>query len=398
MKKVFILLAVLLSSLHSKAVSTYKEQMKHELQFVANTYRTAYAPSEWKYKYIAWDLDNELAEAMGQIDSKQDFTVKDYQKTLKNFFRSTQDYHVGYRFYANERATLPFSVKSAQGKIYIAHINRDKLSLTAFPYNVGDEVVEFDGRPVQDVLNELAIENGMGVARTDQAIAELLLTSRSAAKAMDVPRGTVEIGFKKEGADKPSHIQLIWEYTPETVNYNDVQNLPLRSDEHDKSISSSLTQSTVINKIKDTQMSLLGWDNLITNIENPFAIGNRKSFVPMLGKLVWESDKENHYHAYIYKNDEGKLIGYIRIAHYMADGVQFSQFKEIIEKYQNLTDALVIDEINNPGGSVFYIYALNSVLSDKVMYTPKHHLRIYPQIVADASDTLLKMAEIKNEE
>ncbi|MCB0355424.1 MAG: protease-like activity factor CPAF [Bdellovibrionales bacterium] len=403
MKKLLAFLSIIALSSSSYAVNTYtKEQMKRELQFVADTYRTAYAPTQWKNKHIGWDLELELDNALGKIDGKSDLSVKDYHKILKDFFRSTQDYHVGYRFHSTERAVLPFSVKSAEGKVYIAHVNREKLSQVAFPYNPGDEVVEFGGRPVNEVLDELAATSGMGVERTDRALAELFLTSRAGSRAMDVPRGTIDIGLKKPGAESVSHIQLIWEYTPEDLTFPGTESVtPLGFEKQ-----SLNTENNFVNRIKNTQMTLFGYEDFMAEEtgkdsaekHNPFEIGGKKSYVPTLGKVVWEADESNHYHAYIYKNKEGHLIGYVRIAHYGAGAEEFKQFKEIIKKYEELTDALVIDEINNPGGSLFYIYALNSVLTDKIIYTPKEHIRIYPEHIVEASNTLKQMAKITNDE
>lgn len=388
----------------AQANSLQKDYMKDELTAIANSYRVGYAPMEWKNKHLGWNLDTELNSAMGKIDSKAELTVKDYHKILKDFFRSTQDYHVGYSFISTERAVLPFTVKPVEGRYFISFILKSKLSDKVFPFNVGDEVVAFDGKPVDEVVQQLVAENGMGVPLTDLAIGALLLTARSATRAMDVPKGHVEVSVLPVGAKEAKTVQLLWDYTPESVQYPErngvVQSLnPLAKSKDPGQIAKHVAQ-----KIANTQMALFNWEELRadSDVESPeynaFQIGGKVSYVPTLGTVIWQAKKENHYHAYIYKNDANKLIGYVRIAHYSAGSGEFNQFKEIIKHMEKVTDGLVIDEINNPGGSLFYIYALNSVLSKDLVYAPKEHIRINPSHIAEASVLLKTLENIQTEE
>lgn len=378
-----------------------RQNMKAEISHIANIYKIAYAPSEWKNKVINWNIDSELQLALDKIDAKSDLSVKEYQYILRDFFRSTQDYHVGYSFHSTESARLHFSVKSAAGKYFISYIDREKLSELAFPFEVGDEILEFDGQPVRQVVTELAQQHGMGVPGTDMAIAELQLTSRAASRGMVVPRGSVELKIRVAHTGLVRDIQLMWSYTPESIFYPSVtasqKFLPMKSK----------TQS-VVSKIKSTSLELTGWKQMFNEDSedsedrkkplNPFLIGGKQSFVPKLGTLIWKADESIHYHAYIYKNGLGQLIGYIRIPHYGGGNTEFQQFKQIIAKFEEVTDAMVIDQINNPGGSLFYIYALNSVLSDKVTYTPKGQIQIYPAVVSETQLLLRQLEKVDNED
>ena len=51
----------------------------------------------------------------------------------------------------------------------------------------------------------------------------------------------------------------------------------------------------------------------------------------------------------------------------------------ILKKFESESDALVIDINDNPGGNVFYMYAVLSMLSDKAMVTPKHMETLIPE-------------------
>ena len=90
-------------------------------------------------------------------------------------------------------------MKGAEGRFFFAHIDRDLLPFSKFPFGVGDEILAFDGRPVGEVIDELRrVELGSNTEETDQALAELMLTNRSAANGETVPSGLVEIvGIRK---------------------------------------------------------------------------------------------------------------------------------------------------------------------------------------------------------
>lgn len=59
-------------------------------------------------------------------------------------------------------------------------------------------------------------------------------------------------------------------------------------------------------------------------------------------------------------------------------------FRELITHFQKETDALFIDQVNNPGGSVFYRYALASILSDYPLTMTQHRLRLTQAGFVDA--------------
>jgi len=127
-------------------------------------------------------------------------------------------------------------------------------------------------------------------------------------------------------------------------------------------------------------------------------LGQHKSFVPDLGEILWKQENSHHY-AYIFQKD-GKKIGYIRIPTYAVFDDEYLEFENIIRKFQVETDALVIDQLNNPGGSVFYLFSLLSMLSDYSLELPPERITITQRDVSDAFailedpfDTLSRLIE-----
>ena len=126
---------------------------------------------------------------------------------------------------------------------------------------------------------------------------------------------------------------------------------------------------------------------------NPFMMGARKSFVPRLGTKVWETKDDDIFHAYIFKTPDGKKVGFIRIPSYDGGSKEKARFGQIMAKFQKETSALVIDQVSNPGGAIFYLYALASHLTDKTLLTPRHRIIIGESDAQWAADLLLKILQ-----
>jgi len=75
-----------------------------------------------------------------------------------------------------------------------------------------------------------------------------------------------------------------------------------------------------------------------------------------------------------------------------------SDFAEILTKFEEVTDGLVIDQINNPGGSVFYLYALASMLAKDPLQAPKHRMKITPADQAEAASNLKELETVKTDD
>ena len=384
MKK-FLIAASLLASGASADQAQLKQTMLNDLGFVQNVFQAQYAPLEWKAEHFGWSLEDKINEAKNRVQDAETITVQDYQKILWDFVQSSKDYHVSVRFYSTEVATLPFSVMPVGDRYFLTYIDRSKLTPDSFPFQLGDELVTFGGRPTSEVVNDLSAQNGSNVPLTDQNLAAILLTKRSRTRAMNVPQGTVTIGVRHPGSTQVLTHQLIWEYTPERVRSNPPGQAP----------------ETAANRIAKREMIFPAYRDLFLKdkADNPFLIGAKQSFVPQMGTKVWEAPADNPFYAYIYLNAEEKLVGYIRIPSYVPQDADeaIAAFAEIIQRMEGTTKALVIDQINNPGGSVFYLYALVSMLSDQAMKTPLHRLTLTQDDVLEADELITQMQNIQSD-
>lgn len=366
-----------------------KSQMHQELNFIANVYRTQYAPRFWKEKTFSWNLLAETDLAHQKIDAAE--TIFDSRKAVVDFLNSTKDYHVGYRFISTESSSLPLQLKTLQDKTYIAWIDRSKLSEQVFPFHPGDQILSMNDKPIADVRAELAQYLGNNVSSTDQSLVDLRLTARTAAKNIPVPRGPVLFSIEKQSDHKVVQHQLIWEYTPEQIP-GFLSKKTIQSTNTAKSgyrFSSPMMVSPQVDDLTARSGFSAG----------SFGLGERNSFLPNFGPRIWETPSTAIFDAYIYANPQGKLIGVVRIPGYIQVNYNESikEFASIIQHMQKITSALVIDQLNNPGGSVFYLYTLASMLTETSLTTPRHRMGLNPAGAAECVQLLKQLEPVKNE-
>ncbi len=237
-------------------------------------------------------------------------------------------------------------------------------------------------------------EIGLNSEETDQALAEMYLTSRSAKRGMTVPRGPVTITISSQLTKEEHTYELDWEYTPERINYDSMESRKMAS-------VSPGGPTDLASHFKGMQMIYADWDlfRAQSKIDNPYVLGGRTSYVPPLGPKIWESDQTDIFNAYVYLSPDRKVVGYVRIPSYVPENPDAAvlEFASLVNRFEKTCDALVIDQLNNPGGSVFYLYALVSMLSDQAMVTPKHRMTITQAEVFEATQNLPILELVQND-
>jgi C-terminal processing protease CtpA/Prc len=380
--------------------SALKTKLISEMDYIGNIYERGYGPKVWKEKHIQWNLSQELDKAKKGISDAQ--SVQEYRKAAAGFFISMEDYHVSYGFYSTERAFLPLLLKTVQGKTIIVDIDRKQLSETSFPYQVGDEITAMDAQSIVDLKKELTQDMKTTAPLTDSALGDLMLTARSARRNLVVPRNTVTLSLIRAGEAQVRSHQINWAYTPEKLpGYS---KLPTENPFFEKlnlgpfGVKKPAFDFSKANMLTPILSSIVQSAGLQ---DSAFEIGAKKSFLPDLGSRIWETDASNTFDAYIYQNEKNQLIGVIRIPSYTpsAGGPKAAaEFGEILKKMQKLTSGLVIDQVNNPGGSVFYLYSLVSMLTDQAFSTPKHRMALNPDQVKGCHDYYGEFEKIHNDD
>lgn len=374
-----------------------KAKMIQDLEVIKHHYEIGYAPAKWKKEYSGWDLDEAFEYSKNQILNTSAITTKQFQIIVRNFIKTMKDYHVDVLFFSTESASLPFSVKGAQGRYFVDWVDPLRLPPSLYPIRVGDELLEFNDRAIAEVIEELKQECGKSATPgTDQSLAEMKLTMRLGMSGDVVPKGSIVIKTQSTTSGKVSSYQLSWSYTPEYIKN------PLDFIAAADFLSILRPASKVKAKFDLPKISManpLHQAYAEKTADHRGGLGARKSFVPMLGEAIWvkedKGDKEEdefgmeiNWYAYIYRHPDGQSIGYIRIPHYMGLTTSAQEFGEILQYFEENTDALVIDQVHNFGGFVGFQYELASMLAIEPLKAPYHRVKITQKDALEAHKAL----------
>lgn len=420
-KKISRLLQILLFSAHTIFIqngmtseSSKKVSMIRDLETIRNHFAIGYAPADWKKECFDWDLNQSFEIAKNEILELPIISTKQFHQIVRKFFSSARDYHVGVTFYSTEKATLPFTVRGVEGRFFISWIDPARLSPSHHGLHIGDEILEFDERPINEMITEFRQSQKQSSNElTEQRLAEMKLTHRYGMLGDVVPQGTATVTTQSAITNKIIKMQLAWSYTPERIlnpsDFLDFLNLqswlPIGRRGKPNLEIPRVTMATPFHEILISE-----------NANLKGTVGSLKSFVPSLGEVLWTNEKKAwqkseeqnddslsedeledllFWHAYIYRHPQGGQVGYIRIPYYSLREGWIKAFAKIIGLMEENTDALVIDQLNNPGGKVSGLYQLLSSLTNQPLSSPHHRIKITQ---ADAFKANLVLEEIQDAE
>lgn len=339
----FISLALLVapgSPFAKESADDDKREMLRTIDSIKQLLELQYAPCGWKKWWNHWDLDQETIQIKNWITTSEKLSICEFQNGVRKFLNSASDYHLKACFASSEKASLPFCIKGIGKRYFITAINDPNIGL-----KIGDELLLFDGEAIHDVIQRLIEkEFGKGTPATDRALAEILFTERVGAQGVAVPNGSVRVTVQSVATNKLETHTCFWRKRAETVESK----------------------------------------------PHPNTLGSRDSFLPYLGETItWCTDLTHFFHAYIYVHESGRKVGVIRIPHYLYSAHEVQQFSEILVRMEKETEALVIDQLNNTGGSLFSLYAIASMLSEVPLETPQH------RFIMTWDDALYSLSKIK---
>lgn len=401
--KHFILISSLLCMplMAFSAEDRVKQRMIVDLERIHQTLEIQYAAADWKKMHLNWDLEVEVEKAKQKILDTENITTKQFQYILRELFASTQDLHMGIVFYSTEYSFLPFTAVHIDGRYYVAAVDHEKLSGYIYPVREGAEILAIDDKPIQEVMKEVKLNTiGPGETPTDYALAACCLTQRIGSLGHEIPKGVVMLTLQDAYATEPHFVQLHWTHNPEQViNRFDIPDyIPEETPRIGKDLKKNLTNCKMIAGFSKLLMESNHKIMSKHDDREKFTLGGERSFVPELGKLWWQNSKNSTFHSYLFQTQEKDMIGYLRIPHYTLNDDEMDELQDIISIFESTADALVIDQVNNPGGDLFETYAIASMLTDKPLATPRHRMTLNYYEVTFAAKLLSEFANVNSDE
>ncbi len=390
-----------------KVAVELRKIMEGEVATLANKYRLRYGPAPVKKADFGWDVDKEeakskdaIAKATADASQPQEAMFAACQRVLVDFANAMNDYHVSLHLLRTSAARLPFAIRPIGDGYAISVINRQKLPKSDFPFEPGDEIVAVDGRPVKDVVADNLKLLPRSNAIADRATAAKMLTVLRGEVGAPMPTETTRnFTIKRADGSTTSH-DLAWNITAERIKTKPAGSgiLNVRSTAPKADVSSlDMTAYRVIDK-----EALAEAESADEADVDPFLSAGRKTLLPDLGPIIFRTSEKEPFDAYVYRTPEGKNVGVIRLPEFSPDEAPkldkyVDAFAELIEKLEATTDALIIDQQNNPGGYFFYMMSLLSMLSPQPMKMPKQNEKITPAEVAQADELLQELEKVTDD-
>lgn len=324
-------------------------QEKHdEFTALATLIRASYGPYELKSKTLKVDL-NEMVDRYSKVAAKA--TNLEFYYLVNRFVAEFRDSHFGTRIKTDHVAKLGFVADRIENKALIDEIDRKQIPEASFPFQKGDEIVTFGGKPTEEVVKELGTYLGSGNPETNLRSATQLLGFRNNA-AVPPQRGKVELTIRRGTSNLIEKATLEWKQTgaelledvPPAAWYG-----PQRPMDY-------------------LDLSVRAFDVLPRTEKSFRCSGETRVAIPSDATHIIDKPFVAYYHP----TPKGN-VGYLRIPHYSWTGaggksendLRLKQYEYAVDRLERNTVALVIDQDHNCGGSVALVENMVSLFANK---------------------------------
>ncbi len=316
-----------------------------------------YGPLHWKEKVVGLNWAAAVDRYRDEILAARDDAA--FYRTLALFTAQLQDAHVSPIIPSNYRASLGFVCDLVEGKVLISEIDRLRLPESLFPFTRGDELLALGGMPVDQLLADIASFAPSGNELSSLRFAAMRLTNRSESSGLEVPKGSTTITVRPRGAADPITVMATWanKGTP-LLELDDLQG---RQELWTLEPPSSGDWFTQLKELPIFNLSLPASELREWERAGMETLGQRESFfmLPADAKPLPGVSMT----AAIYER-AGKRIGVLRIPAYQEKS-SVETFTRAVYTLEQNTDVLVIDQTNNPGGSVTNMADIVSLFANK---------------------------------
>lgn len=385
LQNIGLALVLVISSAIDAKEKPIQNVMIQELDVIKQSFSVRYAPKEWKNELFGWEVDKAFDKAKKQIAYEKPSTAKEFQKIVQQIFQSAIDYHTLVSVYSTRSAYLPIDIKRVQGRYFITEM--DDHSQEYEEIKVGDEVIAINDIPICTYVENI-IDKDLGGDRseTGYSLAERIVFDRRGKYGQEVPFGTLRLKVKHQDGVKSTYY-FSWYYKKELIKEGPKQQAKgLIQTKLNKPSNAILQRDYSVAFVKDLVKPKKQRLADYTKIESCADCENYREygFLPPLGEILWETDDEDLFYAYLFKTPFGQKIGYLYIPTFSGSTSEVDEIASIMEFLNLESEALIIDITDNPGGLLFYTFALLSTLSDYPLETLSESVTINQEDVSDA--------------
>lgn len=329
---------------------THEERLA-DFDGVAQSVLNYYGPLSYKerrFQFKATDLIAEYREKVKAASSDEEaFGV------TKKFLARFQDGHISLISLLGpssvmSRYTVPLNLKPVQGRAVVSEV-MDATLTTKLGIEVGDEVVLVDGVPSFEYLKTLRQYESFGNEVSDQHLMSMILQRPTYMTELRPSRPSVEIVFEKADGTRMKR-SLIWAYNRDQVYFESGRVFPglgamASAANEDAEKPFFVTEQTQrdfnITRVTPSE-AMLRKHGLTVGQATPALYAALMSF-------------------------QGKNVLLMRISHYMPmdPSARIAWYKATLEEYGPFAQALILDQTNNPGGSIEYALDFVSLFANQ---------------------------------
>ncbi len=322
------------------------EQKLFDFQALASIYAKHYTPYEWKRQAFGFDLLNLrpwLERARGAKDDLE------FYELCQEYVASLQDTHSSFTTPSNFLAFLPLHADLYDGRVLIDSITRSRLPVSDYPFEIGDELLSLDGRPMEELIAAYERYSGGANPRSRRRRAVLRVLQRPQSvipRAHETPDQSVIEVRRRSGA--------VETYTVAWVRSG--KRLPLVGPVPSPRFARARPAGS---PPEETPAYLLPIYPLIRDeaLDVPEILnqGGRSPIFAMpagFERRLGGAASDNFFSGVF--DYDGLRIGFLRIPGFGGSAGALQQFEREIAFFEENTAGLIIDVMRNSGGSACY--------------------------------------------
>jgi len=342
-----------------------KGQRQSDAAMIVGILERGYAPRAWKEEFLGLSFEENSRKFFGRAGERIDDLA--FYEEIARYLVSFKDSHIFFSFPSNAIAKLPFEIEEYEGRFFVASVDMKQMP-EGISLEVGDEILSLCGRSPEDERAELLEYLGEGNPRTAERFATAMLTSRRQSSLPRLPDGACEIAVAVRGDGTVRNISLEWERKGDEL-----------AELNDPGISLGGGKAAGLRRAHDRISPLerlRNWESGHGKAGDYLKIGMPDTFVPLPESFI--SRKERPFPTGVMEMG-GRKVGYLRIHTYSQQKISFSdalsELEEEIAFFEDNTDALVIDQTANGGGSLCFGWMIASFFFAEPVEPMKASLR-----------------------